>query len=80
MPYLLIMKISRKMYFLKIFKIDFLSFLVNYIIEGPPWGPPWGPFSRIFFVRGFAAKILFRLNDRGGPMGPQIFDLHVLYT
>ena len=34
--------------------------------------------TKIF--RGFAANIFFRLHDRGGPMGPQIYDLCVSYT
>ena len=51
---------------------------------GPPWGPPPGAPPGAPFpgkkIRGFAANIFFRLHDRGGPMGPQIYDLYVLYT
>ena len=43
-------------------------------------GPPHGALFPEKNVRGFAAKIFFRLHDRGGPMGPQIYDLYVLYT
>ena len=32
------------------------------------------------FSPALPAKIFFRLHDRGGPMGPQIYDLYVLYT
>ena len=43
-------------------------------------GPPHGALFPEKNFRGFAAKIFFRLHDRGGPMGPQIYDLYVLYT
>ena len=38
-----------------------------------------------FSVDGFKKclenlKVFFRLHEAGGPMGPQIYDLYVLYT
>ena len=43
-------------------------------------GPPHGALFPEKNFRGFAANFFFRLHDRGGPMGPQIYDLYVLYT
>ena len=49
---------------------------------GSPMGPPpthGAPFPGKK-IRGYATKTFFRLRKAGGPMGPQIYDLHVLYT
>ena len=51
-----------------------------YFTQEGPMGPPHGALFPEKIFRGFAAKIFFRLHDRGGPMGPQIYDLYVLYT
>ena len=53
-------------------------------LGGPPhYSHSMGPHGALFpekNFRGFAAKIFFRLHDRGGTVGPQIYDLYVLYT
>ena len=47
---------------------------------GPPWAPPWGPFSRKKIFVALPQRKIIRLHEAGGPMGPQIYDLSVLYT